>query len=219
MASSSSDEAGSVTLIFYKLGEKWYKEPFLNIIAAAAQMSAFTHVELAIGSDSGRNGEMTNVARIFNDKIGMELCARTGRSPHYTYLQIGCSKRQENRMLAFARSCIGKPFSNSAMARSLVWPRQTDNQSFFCAGTFALAHTRACYNSLQFPEFECLTLPPLCLCFPQNSSQEYSSKEDSLTRAPTPEPPRHKAFTSSTRTALRRPRIRIFYASKDARNS
>jgi len=133
MASSSFDDAGSVTLIFYKLGEKWYKEPFLNIVAAAAQMSSFTHVELAIGSDPGRNGEMTNVARIFNEKGGMELCARTGRSPHYTYLQIGCSKRQEKEMLAFARSCIGKPFSNSAMARSLVWPRQTDNQSFFCA--------------------------------------------------------------------------------------
>lgn len=133
---SSSDEAGSVTLIFYKLGEKWYKEPFLNIVAAAAQMSTFTHVEVAIGTDPGRNGEMTNVARIFNEKGGMELCARTGRSPHYTYLQIGCSKRQENQMLAFARSCVGKPFSNSAMARSLIWPRQTDNTSFFCAGTF-----------------------------------------------------------------------------------
>ena len=36
-------------------------------------------------------------------------------------------------MLAFAKSCVGKPFSNSAMARSLIWPRKTDNSSFFCA--------------------------------------------------------------------------------------
>ena len=171
MASSSFDDAGSVTLIFYKLGEKWYKEPFLNIVAAAAQMSSFTHVELAIGSDPGRNGEMTNVARIFNEKGGMELCARTGRSPHYTYLQIGCSKRQEKEMLAFARSCIGKPFSNSAMARSLVWPRQTDNQSFFCAGTLSLS-----YRGMLSIVSHCHTT--VC-AFPQNSSRRSSSKERS----------------------------------------
>ena len=63
-----------------------------------------------------------------------ELTARTGLNPAYTYLQIGCSKNQENTMLRFARSCVGKPFSGSAMARSLLWPRQTDNTSFFCAG-------------------------------------------------------------------------------------
>ena len=36
-------------------------------------------------------------------------------------------------MLAFARAQISKPFSNSGMARSLVWPRQTDGRSWFCA--------------------------------------------------------------------------------------
>ena len=44
-----SSEGTSVTLIFYRVGEKWWKEPFLNIIAAAAQMSQLTHVEIAIG--------------------------------------------------------------------------------------------------------------------------------------------------------------------------
>ena len=39
----------SVTLIYYRIGEKWWKEPFLNVVAAAAQMSALTHVEIAIG--------------------------------------------------------------------------------------------------------------------------------------------------------------------------
>lgn len=37
-------------------------------------------------------------------------------------------------MLHFARSkCVGKPFSQYGMARSLVWPRQTDGESYFCA--------------------------------------------------------------------------------------
>ena len=76
-----ADDSGQVTLIFYKLGDRWWKEPFLNVLAAAAQMSSFTHVEIAIGSDHGRNGEMVNVCRVFNDNQGVELTARTGRNP------------------------------------------------------------------------------------------------------------------------------------------
>lgn len=48
-----SDGGGSsVTLIYYKIGSEWWKEPFLNVVAAAAQMSALTHVEIAIGGDA-----------------------------------------------------------------------------------------------------------------------------------------------------------------------
>lgn len=65
-----SDLGTSVTLIFYRIGDEWWKEPALNIVAAAAQMSAFTHVELAIGEVPGDNGQMKNVARVFNDSIG-----------------------------------------------------------------------------------------------------------------------------------------------------
>ena len=36
-------------------------------------------------------------------------------------------------MLRFAQSCVGKPFSSTAMARSVIWPRKTDGRSFFCA--------------------------------------------------------------------------------------
>jgi hypothetical protein len=37
-------------------------------------------------------------------------------------------------MLHFAKTkCVGKPFSNMGMARSLLWPRSTDTSSFFCA--------------------------------------------------------------------------------------
>jgi hypothetical protein len=79
-----SGDAGQVTLIFYKLGERWWKEPFLNIAAAAAQMSSFTHVEVAIGSDAGTSGEMTNVARVFNDDVGV-ASAPAPRTLAYTH--------------------------------------------------------------------------------------------------------------------------------------
>jgi len=157
------DGGSSVTLIFYKIGDAWYREPLLNVIAAAAQMSQLTHVEIAIGECQRQDGAMTNVARIFNDRVGavrkrihsnrapvlalassstrtpalgaaaQELIARTGRSPHYSYLSLGCSKQAERAMLAYARKAVGKPFSAMAMARSVLWPRQTNHESFFCA--------------------------------------------------------------------------------------
>lgn len=127
------DNSGSVTLIFYRVGAKWWKEPALNLLAAAAQRSAYTHVELAIGEDALDDGSMTNVVRIFNDNIGMEITSRTGRNPLYSYVSLGCSKNAERRMLAFAKQQIGAPFSNVGMARSLIWPRQSDYSSFFCA--------------------------------------------------------------------------------------
>ena len=128
------DSGSSVTLIYYRIGERWWKEPFLNVVAAAAQMSSLTHVEIAIGEEPGSNGMMTNVCRVFNDKVGVELVERTGRSPHYVYQSLGCSKAAVARMLRYAKThCVGKPFSNTGMARSLLWPRQTDGTSFFCA--------------------------------------------------------------------------------------
>ena len=63
----------------YKLGDRWWKEPFER--PGRGAMSSFTHVEIAIGSDHGRNGEMVNVCRVFNDNQGVELTARTGRNP------------------------------------------------------------------------------------------------------------------------------------------
>lgn len=177
-------EASSVTLIFYRVGKQWWKEPALNLLAAAAQRSAYTHVELAIGDDALDDGSMTNVVRIFVRRAptfssailrlptisepppslsaerprrsgqlrslehapaprlafqlraprSQEVTSRTGRNPLYSYVSLGCSKGAERRMLAFARQQIGKPFSNAGMARSLIWPRQTDGTSWFCAG-------------------------------------------------------------------------------------
>lgn len=65
------NEGTSVTLIFYKVGAKWWREPLLNIVASFAQMSDLTHVEIAIGEHAGQAGEMKNVCRVFNDKIGV----------------------------------------------------------------------------------------------------------------------------------------------------
>lgn len=38
-------------------------------------------------------------------------------------------------MLQYAKSLVGKPFSNAGMARSIFYPRQTTGSSFFCAGS------------------------------------------------------------------------------------
>ena len=132
-----SDEGSCVTLIFYRINPKWWKEPALNLASAVCQMSNLTHCEISIGEEQGGNGHtMKHVARVFNDSVGVELVERTGRNPQNIYLQLGCSKHAEHRMLSFVKNhCVGKPFSNLAMFLSLLWPRQTDCQSFFCAGT------------------------------------------------------------------------------------
>lgn len=66
--------------------------------------------------------------------LSQELVERTGRNPQYIYQQLGCSKNAVAKMLNYARTqCVGKPFSNVGMARSLLWPRHTDSSSFFCA--------------------------------------------------------------------------------------
>lgn len=36
-------------------------------------------------------------------------------------------------MLQFARAQVGKPFSNSGMARSILFPRQSTFKTFYCA--------------------------------------------------------------------------------------
>jgi hypothetical protein len=44
-------------------------------------------------------------------------------------------------MLSYAKTLVGKPFSNAGMARSILFPRQTTGDSFFCAGMYSLRHT------------------------------------------------------------------------------
>lgn len=121
-----SDEAGSVTLIFYRI-QNWLSEPTLNVVSAVLTASPYSHVEMSIGAT------MENVVRIYNDSTGVEITPRTGRNPGLEYVSLGCSKRAETAMLAFAQGLKGRPFSNVGMARSIVWPRQTDCKSFYCA--------------------------------------------------------------------------------------
>jgi hypothetical protein len=130
-----SDEGSCVTLIFYRINPQWWKEPALNLASAVAQMSNLTHCEISIGESAGGDGQtMKHVARVFNDSVGVELVERTGRNPQNVFIQLGCSKMAEHKMLHYVRTqCVGKPFSNYAMVRSLIWPRETDHTSFFCA--------------------------------------------------------------------------------------
>ena len=141
MASGTEHDTGSsVTLVFYRLREQWWRsEPRLNVAASFATSSPWTHVEIAIGEDAGENGEMSNVLRVFNDQTGVELVSRTGRNPAYSYISLGCSRLSVDRMLAFAKSITGRPFSNIAMIRSLICPRTSDDSSYFCAELVARA--------------------------------------------------------------------------------
>ena len=125
-------ESGQLTLIFYRLDQNWKNEPWMNIAAAIAQGSKFPHVELAIGSGLNKSGEMQNVLRIFSGET-VELVSRTGRNPNFSYVQIGCSKQQELKALEHAKSLQGKPFNLLAMVRSVVYPRTSTGNDFFCA--------------------------------------------------------------------------------------
>lgn len=83
-------------------------------------------------------------------QVGVELVERTGRNPQNLFVQLGCSKMAEQKMLHYVRTqCVGKPFSNYAMVRSLVWPRETNHESFFCAGT--CAHPRVAFGPTPDP--------------------------------------------------------------------
>jgi len=60
-------------------------------------------------------------------------------------------------MLRFAKSCVGKPFSGMAMARSVIWPRRTNGTSFFCAGTARPYHSQipslnVCHHACVYAE-------------------------------------------------------------------
>lgn len=50
-----SDEGSCVTLIFYRINPKWWKEPALNLASAVCQMSNLTHCEISIGEVASAN--------------------------------------------------------------------------------------------------------------------------------------------------------------------
>ena len=112
-------EASSVTLIFYRVGKQWWKEPALNLLAAAAQRSAYTHVELAIGDDALDDGSMTNVVRIFNDPVGAVSYALSNTRPHLA-LRSNSARRVHRKSPAAlaATRCTRMCPSAAARARS-----------------------------------------------------------------------------------------------------
>ena len=65
----NAEAPGMVTLIFRNLEKRWRDEHPLNIAAAIATSSNLSHVEIALGDESGANNEMCNVVRIFNDNV------------------------------------------------------------------------------------------------------------------------------------------------------
>ena len=128
-------------------------------------------------------------------QVGVELVERTGRSPHYVYQSLGCSKVAVARMLRYAKTqCVGKPFSNTGMARSLLWPRQTDGTSFFCAGK--ARHTLA-VAALVYADHNGMRRA-------QNWSPPSSRREGCSRRAPTRAAPRPRPCTRFIRAERRR---------------
>ena len=53
-----SDEGSCVTLIFYRIHPKWWKEPALNLASAVCQMSNLTHCEISIGEVNNANSNL-----------------------------------------------------------------------------------------------------------------------------------------------------------------
>lgn len=83
------NRGSSVTLIFYAIDRKnIMKEPWLNLGAAAAQGSVFTHVEVAIGEAAGEGGQMKNVLRVFNDDV---VSHATRRGPRRVPFPAACA--------------------------------------------------------------------------------------------------------------------------------
>lgn len=130
-----------ITLIFYRVDRRMGgNESLLNLLAAVATRSDYAHVEIAIGGGQpDASGRMTNVLRVFNDRQGVELAARSGSNPMFSYMSLWCSDQQRNDMLSFARNQVGKPFSQLGMFRTLLWPRRTHMHNWFCAELTAAA--------------------------------------------------------------------------------
>jgi len=74
-----SDDGSCVTLIFYRINPKWWKEPALNLASAVAQMSNLTHCEISLGevrnASSNSNPALASLAK------GHCRCTRDRRWP------------------------------------------------------------------------------------------------------------------------------------------
>ena len=114
-----SDQGTSVTLIFYKIsGDGWWREPALNLIAAAAQFSTYTHVEISIGEAPGSGGQMANVVRIYNDAQGV-----VSKRP---IILMSCSIHTSSLTLRFLSSIAGIVRENGSQPTGELrrWPNK-----------------------------------------------------------------------------------------------
>jgi hypothetical protein len=118
--------------IFYRANDNPCKEHFLNTAAALVQRSSVTHVELALNLNGDLSREMSDVVRVFAGE-NVEIASRQGFNPQFTYIELSTSRPQVIAMCNYAHAQVGKPFSMSGMARSWIYPRQTNNKSFFCS--------------------------------------------------------------------------------------
>ena len=121
------------TLIF-ATAKPYRDEHPCNYAAACltSPVNRICHVEISIGSAAGKNNTISNVFRIFSGEH-VEEENRTGLNPSLMYVEVTTTKPQQDKMLAYARSVVGRPFSSSAMARAVCWPRKTHEKDFFCA--------------------------------------------------------------------------------------
>ena len=150
-----------------------------------------------MSASSSPNGQAaTPVSTASSAACALPLsAARSSGFAAYTYLSLGCSKIAEEKMLAFARAQVGKPFSNTGMARSLVWPRNTDGSSWFCAELVAAI--------LKVGGLMCANHSnPLT----QSPAHPFVAALSTGRKTPTPAPRRHTRSSKCTRRRrLRRP--------------
>ena len=100
-----AEEGGSVTLVFYKVGNgiELLKEPFLNLVAAAFQMSNFTHVEISIGKTQAY------FAHIFG--VQNRACALTLQvTTQEAWARCATCAGSSTTTLGYALKCTRLPF-------------------------------------------------------------------------------------------------------------
>ncbi len=131
---SGAGTADPCVVAFQKVDRDIRREHYMNILTAIATRSDYTHVEVALGDgQQAGKGKMRNVLRIYQGPQGVELVERTGVNPQFTYMSVWVSEETRQRMLQFAEAQKAKPFSKMGMLRTLLWPRATHQQSWFCA--------------------------------------------------------------------------------------
>lgn len=166
----------------------------MNVVAAAAQMSSLTHVEIALGGnlrlsnhachththtctrfeiphvccaeEVGTNGMMTNVCRVFNDKV---------RAVRFFALRVLCAFAPAHCILAYRRS-VSSSWSAPAAARTTstrasAAPRRPSTAWFATPRRSAWAspfqtrawRARCCGRGRRTaPAFFAQVLPPAC---------------------------------------------------------